>query len=101
MASKQNTELFDQTLNGSELNNAPMAQSRFSQLSRVSRFSKTDKRNLTELELNTLNGEDNVGDANDANKPKAVTRIIDVEYQPIIATGHDDSTFRLWNESVS
>ena len=35
------------------------------------------------------------------NKPKAITRFVDVSYQPVIATGHDDSTIRLWNESVS
>jgi hypothetical protein len=89
MMSKQNTEIFDQTLNESEA--APITQSRFSQFSRMSKLK-------TELEMNS-NDDDN-NNENNPNKPKAVTRVVDVDYPLIIATGHDDSTVRFWNESV-
>ena len=91
--SKQNTEILDQTFNGSEV--APVAQSRLAQFSRMSRMSKM----RTELELNG-NDDDN-NNENNNNKPKAVTRVVDIDYPLMIATGHDDSTVRFWNENVS
>jgi hypothetical protein len=32
---------------------------------------------------------------------KALTRSVDFSYDPIIVTGHDDSSIRLWTHDVS
>ena len=91
MTSKQNTEL-GMDITGLTNDVAGKMVSRASHFSRTSRMSRMEKLNLTEYEDEQVQNEEE--------KPKAITQIIDIDYPPIIATGHDDSTIRLWNETV-
>lgn len=69
-------------------------------MSRRTSHASHQSRRASKLDV-SKNQDDDEEASDKANTPKAISRFVDKSYQPVIVTGHDDSTIRFWTKNAS